>query len=85
MKTHPQFILPLVLAAFIASVPKLAFYDALSSDSIRDAYMLGNRNDFKTTEFLSKYRREFHKPESSAHVEWTRIETPFEQVVRLGQ
>ena len=45
-------------AALLIAVPALAYQYPLSTTDIRSAYMLGNRNDDVTTDFLAQYRRE---------------------------
>jgi len=45
--TRPRFGLSIFLAVLLIGTPTLAFDDPLTSTSIRDAYMLGNRKDFR--------------------------------------
>jgi hypothetical protein len=77
---------PILLSVlFVATAPALAFDDSLSSTSIRDAYMLGNRKDFKTAEFFERYKHSVPMPESGSHVAVISVETPFGQIVELGE
>jgi hypothetical protein len=77
---------PILLSVLLtAAAPALAFDDSLSSISIRDAYMLGNRKDFKTAEFFERYKHSFPMPESGPHVAVISVETPFGQIVELGE
>jgi hypothetical protein len=89
MTSRPRFalstsLLPLGLSIAIA-IPAFAFEYPLSSTSIREAYMLGNRKDFKTTEFFTQYTHTFPKPEKGAHIATIGVETPYGQVVEMGE
>jgi hypothetical protein len=53
--------------------------------SIRDAYMLGKRKDFRTTEFLAPYTHNFPRPETGPHVAKITVRTPYAQVVELAE
>src|SRR5580704_100343 len=85
MVTRPGFGLSIFLAVLLIGTPTLAFDDPLTSISIRDAYMLGNRKDFKTAEFFERYKHSFPMPESGPHVAVISVETPFGQIVELGE
>jgi hypothetical protein len=85
MISRPGFGLSIVLAVLLITSSALAFDDTLNSTSIRDAYMLGNRKDFKTAEFFARYKHLFPMPESGPHVATISVETPYGQVVELGQ
>ena len=85
MITSPGFGLSLFLAALLAGLPAFAFDDPLSSTSIRDAYMLGNRRDFKTAEFFARYKHLLPAPETGPHVAAISVETPYAQIVELGE
>jgi hypothetical protein len=85
MLTRPRFYLFIFLASVMLVSPALAFEDPLSSTSIRDAYMLGNRKDFKTAEFFARYKQHLAMPESGPHVATISVETPYGQVVELGE
>jgi hypothetical protein len=73
----------LVLAAIV--LPAFAFEYPLSSTSVRAAYMLGSRNDDITTEFLARYKHSLPIPKSGPHVAVISVETPYTQIVELGQ
>ena len=77
--------LSIFLMALVAASPVLAFEDPLSSSAIRDAYMLGSRNDFTTAEFFAPYTHSLPMPDAGPHVAFVSIETPYGQVVELGE
>lgn len=80
---HLRFLTSLV--ALAAALPALAFDYPMSSISIRDAYMLGKRKDFRTTEFFAPYTHNFPRPETGPHVAKITVETPYAQVVELAE
>lgn len=79
------FGLSMFLAVLLIGTPALAFDDPLTSTSIRDAYMLGNRKDFKTAEFFARYKHFLPAPETGPHVAAISVDTPYAQVVELGE
>jgi hypothetical protein len=85
MITRPGFGLSMFLAALLGVVPAFAFDDPLTSTTIRDAYMLGNRKDFKTAEFFARYKHVLPAPETGPHVAAISVETPYGQIVELGE
>src|ERR1700722_8340617 len=85
MVTRPGFGLSIFLVVLLIGTPTLAFDDPLTSTSIRDAYMLGNRKDFKTAEFFARYKHFLPAPETVPHVAAISVETPYGQIVGLGE
>ncbi|HEY2109562.1 MAG TPA: hypothetical protein VGH17_06640 [Candidatus Acidoferrales bacterium] len=85
MITRPGYRLSMFLAVLLIGTPALAFDDPLTTGSIRDAYMLGNRKDFKTAKFFASYRHLLPTPETGLHVAAISVETPYAQVVELGE
>jgi hypothetical protein len=85
MITRPGFGLSMFLAALLVVLPTFAFDDPLTSTTIRDAYMLGNRKDFKTAEFFARYKHVLPAPETGPHVAAISVETPYGQIVELGE
>ena len=82
--TVPAMI-TVLLTAIVIALPALAYPYALSSTEIRSAYMLGNRKDSVTTDFLAKYKHDLPLPDFGPHVATIRVETPYAQVVALGE
>ncbi|MFY9805430.1 MAG: hypothetical protein WA211_11965 [Candidatus Acidiferrales bacterium] len=70
--------------ALLMALPALAYLCPLSTTDIRSAYLLGNRNDFVTTDFLAPYTHELPMPDSGPHIAKISVETPYSQVVALG-
>lgn len=85
MITRPGFGLSMSLAALLVVLPTFAFDDPLTSTTIRDAYMLGNRKDFKTAEFFARYKHVLPAAETGPHVAAISVETPYGQIVELGE
>jgi hypothetical protein len=85
MITRPKFWLSMFLAVLLVGLRASAYDDPLTSTSIRDAYMLGNRKDFKTAEFFARYKHFLPAPETGPHVAAISVETPYGQVVELGE
>jgi hypothetical protein len=85
MITRPGFGLSMFLAALLVVLPTFAFDDPLTSTTIREAYMLGNRKDFKTAEFFARYKHVLPAPETGPHVAAISVETPYGQIVELGE
>ena len=82
-RSIPVRIVAVVAAVAVVTVPVLAAFSyPLSSEAIREAYFLGNRNDEQTADFLAKYTHTFPQPKSGPYVEEIGIETPFTQIVR---
>jgi hypothetical protein len=84
MKPTQRFGLSVLLVIAIA-FPVCAYEYPLSSTSLRDAYMLGNRKDEHTAEFLALYTQFLPMPQTGPHVSVISVETPYSQVVELGQ
>jgi hypothetical protein len=84
MKPTQRFGLSALVVAAIA-LPIFAYEYPLSSTSIRAAYMLGSRNDEITTEFLARYKHSLPMPKTGPHVAVISVETPYSQIVELGQ
>ncbi len=77
--------LAIFAGTLLLALPALAYQYPLSSTDIRSAYMLGNRNDDVTTDFLAQYKHELPMPDSGPHVATISVETPYTQVVALGK
>lgn len=85
MKPTQRFGLSVLLVLAAIVLPAFAFEYPLSSTSVRAAYMLGSRNDDITTEFLARYKHSLPMPKSGPHVAVISVETPYTQIVELGQ
>jgi len=85
VKANARLKFFILLLAGAVALPALAFDYPMSSSSIRDAYMLGKRRDFRTAEFFARYIHFLPMPETGPHVATISLETPYAQVVELGQ
>lgn len=74
-----------LLTCLWLSPPAPAFTQSLSSESIRDAYFLGQRNDEKTAAFLNRYDRTFPMPPSGLYVSDVELFTPYAELVDLSR
>jgi len=86
-KPRPGFVgfLAAVAVVLVVALPSLAYQYPLSSTDVRNAYLTGTRKDWVTNDFLSQYRQALAAPATGPHVAEISIDTPYSQVVRLGQ
>ena len=80
MKPTQRFGLSVLLIVAIA-LPGFAYEYPLSSTSIRDAYILGNRKDEHTAQFFAQYTHHFPIAKTGPYVDEIGLDTPFSQVV----
>ena len=90
MKANPRprfanFLTALAIVTLVIAVPVLAYPYPLSSSDIREAYLLGTRRDSLTTDFFAKYRHDLRVPRTGPWVSDVIVETPYAQVVDIGQ
>ncbi len=74
----------LVIAAVLSLMPNLFAYDVpLTPSALHDAWVLGQRNDQATAEFLAPYSKEITgtSPDTNPHIAEMEILTPFALVV----
>jgi len=69
------------LTALAVALPALAYDYPLSSEGVREAYMLGKADSAKRAEFFAKYTQQPPLPKTGSHVAMIRLETPFAVVV----
>jgi hypothetical protein len=85
-KPRPGFVVfPAFVAVLAMTAPVLAYQYPLSSTDIRNAYLLGTRKDSVTADFFAPYRHDLPMPASGPHIADVILETPYAQVVDLGQ
>ena len=86
-KPCPGFVafLPSIATVLATALPAFAYQYPLSSTDIRNAYLLGTRKDSVTADFFSPYRHDLPMSETGPHVADVILETPYAQVVDLGQ
>lgn len=76
-----------VIAALFLSAPASpAYHYPLHSEAIRNAYFLGERNNFQTTDCLLQYIHRFTGVQTGDYfVSHIAIATPYQQIVLRGQ
>ena len=89
MKPAARSGLAILLGTFVIlmliALPALAYQYPLSSIDIRDAFLIGNRNDDLTATLFSKYSRTLPAPETGAYVSEIELDTPYLQIARRAK
>lgn len=78
----------ILMALFLTSQTAAAqtYHYPLHSEAIRDAYFLGERNNFQTTDCLLQYIHRFTEPQAGRYyILEVDISTPYKQIVLRGQ
>lgn len=78
MKIKPHLGVLTLLTALAVALPALAYDYPLSSEGVREAYMLGKSDSAKRAEFFAHYTQ---LPPTGPHVAMIQLETPFASVV----
>jgi hypothetical protein len=75
-----------ILVSFLFAAPALAGYEyPVQSPEIRDAYFLGERANYQTTDFLSAYAYRFTQPQKGEYIiSEIDVLTPYAQIVQRG-
>lgn len=81
MRTEASGVIRLLALIAIASFPVSAYQESLSSESIRQAYFLGQRKDDATTSFLARYYHYFSLPKTGPYISCVQVLTPYAQIV----
>jgi len=75
-----------LILLLLASQAASAYDYPLNSESIRNAYFLGERNNFQTTRRLLQYIHQFTGPQTGRYfVSQIDISTPYQQIVLRGR
>ncbi|MGH9730142.1 MAG: hypothetical protein ACRD4A_00470 [Candidatus Acidiferrales bacterium] len=75
-----------IAALFLTLQTAWAYHYPLSSEAIRDAYFLGERNNFQTTDCLLQYTHRFSAPQNGGYfISQIDISSPYQQIVLRGQ
>src|ERR1700730_6045059 len=79
--------IPAAIATILCTLnPALNAYDKqLDSRAIQEAYILGQRNDKSTGDFLANYLTGITEPQSDVHVAQIELLTPFAQIVDISR
>jgi hypothetical protein len=76
-----RFVAAAVAAMLCFAAPSDAYQTPLDAKALHDAYVLGQRNDQSTGDFLAPYIKEMSESRSDLHVAEIEILTPFAQAV----
>jgi hypothetical protein len=74
-----------IICLLLVANPAFGYKCALSSQSIREAYFLGRKNDAATAEFMRQYVHHLPVPRTGAYIAEIRLETPYAEVVERAQ
>jgi hypothetical protein len=81
----PRWISSLLAITLAASPAVFAYESPLDSESIREAYFLGRRNDQKTVAFFDDYAKRLPMPDRGPYVSFIGLLTPYAQVAANSQ
>ena len=85
-RKRPRIMAPLVVACLLNILQCASAYEVpLSPEAIHEAYVLGQRNDQATAEFLAAYIHGCSTPEQGCFLTQIELLTPFAQIVDLSQ
>jgi hypothetical protein len=79
--SRTRYVAGAVAALLCFAVPCDAYQTPLDAKALHDAYVLGQRNDQSTGDFLAPYIKEMSESRSDLHVAEIEILTPFAQAV----
>ena len=65
----------------IAALPASAYEEPLTSESIREAYFLGQRRDEATASVLARYDHYYPLPRTGPYISRVQVLTPYAQIV----
>jgi hypothetical protein len=80
VRIHTRLKLPLLLFVLALALSARAYDYPLSSNAIRDAYLLGTGSGRGGVGFLAQYSHQIPKFRAGAYTSVVRIETPYSQV-----
>jgi hypothetical protein len=75
----------LLAAALFVTAPGFSFDLPLSSESVREAYFLGQRNDSKMTQALAPYTKRLALPERGPYISEIKLFTPYAQIIDISR
>jgi hypothetical protein len=80
------FIAVIFIGAGLAVPDLLWAYDMqLDSSALHEAYILGQRNDKATGDFLAAYLKEISEPQNAVHIAQIALFTPYAQIVERSR
>src|SRR5260370_9370078 len=75
----------LLATALFVTAPAFPFDLSLSSESVREAYFLGQRNDNKMTQVLDPYTKRLALPEIGPYISEIKLFTPYAQIIDISR
>jgi hypothetical protein len=75
----------LLAAALFMTAPAFSFDLPLSSESVREAYFLGQRNDSKMIQALAPYNKRLALPERGPYISEIKLFTPYAQIIDISR
>ena len=75
----------LVTALCLIATPAIAYDQQLDEQQLHEAYVLGQRNDKATGDFLEHYLAQITEPQNGPHIAQIELLTPYAQVVDLSR
>jgi hypothetical protein len=83
MKTRTSMVMALLMCLW--PVSGVAYDTQLDAAAIHEAYVLGQRNDKSTGDFLAPYLAQITEPQNDVHIAEIELLTPYAQVVDLSR
>ncbi len=85
MKNKAALLVCIPALSFLVAAPAtVAFEYPLSETAIRSAFLTGQATDGRNSQLFVKYVRDFPAPETGPYIARIRLETPYEQVAKVG-
>jgi hypothetical protein len=76
-------IVTILAALALAAASSIAYEKELDEQKIHEAYVLGQRNDKSTGDFLATYAAQITEPQNGPHIAQIELLTPYAQIVDL--
>jgi hypothetical protein len=73
----------IVAALAVVAASSIAYEKELDEQKIHEAYVLGQRNDKSTGDFLASYAAQITEPQNGPHIAQIELLTPYAQIVDL--
>jgi hypothetical protein len=80
-----RLITSTLAGALLLTSAAFAFDSLLSDEAIREAYFLGQRNDYKMTQALAPYTKRLALPERGPYISEIKLFTPYAQIIDISR
>jgi hypothetical protein len=80
-----RLITSTLAGALLLTSAAFAFDSPLSDEAIREAYFLGQRNDYKMTQALAPYTKRLALPERGPYISEIKLFTPYAQIIDISR